>query len=210
MVDISMTDGAMSWLAMAAGAALRRRQSPRRGEVLLGGGVLCYLTYEAADGWVFLRRARAEVLEGLLRGDRPEDLIEHQFERPGGEAWEKVAEVFRSSRPGPSGRPSTTSTTAASSRSSTSTRRSSPTCSASGTWSSSSTSRASARSGRSARDPVKLATPAAEPSAAPAIGERHRRTCSAEPGSARDEIEALFESGVAAGPGGGGETEFRA
>ncbi len=58
--------------------------------------------------------------------------------------------------------------------------------------------------------PIKMSrTPAAEPSAAPAIGGDTREVLSAA-GFTAEEIEGLFESGAAAGPGVAGETEFRA
>ena len=41
MVDISMTDGALSWLAMPAGAWFADGQVPGRGASILNGGVCC-------------------------------------------------------------------------------------------------------------------------------------------------------------------------
>ena len=72
MVDVSMTDG----VARLARDGRRPQyfcdgEVPQRGERQLTGGFVCYLPYEAADGWVTLRRARAEVLARLLRGRRP-------------------------------------------------------------------------------------------------------------------------------------------
>ena len=52
MVDVSMADGALSWLAMVAGRYFCDGEVPRRGEQQLAGGLVCYLPYEAADGWV--------------------------------------------------------------------------------------------------------------------------------------------------------------
>ena len=52
MVDVSMADGALSWLAMVAGRYFCDGEVPRRGEQQLAGGLLCYFPYEAADGWV--------------------------------------------------------------------------------------------------------------------------------------------------------------
>ena len=58
--------------------------------------------------------------------------------------------------------------------------------------------------------PIKMSrTPAAEPGPAPAIGADTREVL-ASAGLSAEEIEGLFESGVAAGPGSGGEMEFRA
>ena len=81
-VDVSMTDGALSWLAMVAGALPRRRRASRSAaRELLTGGFVCYLPYECADGWVTLRRARAEVLAGVLRRVERPDLIEQRSSR---------------------------------------------------------------------------------------------------------------------------------
>ena len=61
-----MTDGSLAWLAMEAGRYFCDGDVPRRGELMLAGRLVCYLPYEAADGWVTLRRAGAEVLAGVL------------------------------------------------------------------------------------------------------------------------------------------------
>ena len=48
LVDVSMTDGALSWLAMVAGALpLPTARCRERGERQLAGGFVCYLPYEA-------------------------------------------------------------------------------------------------------------------------------------------------------------------
>jgi alpha-methylacyl-CoA racemase len=96
MVDISMADGALSWLAMVAGRYFCDGEVPRRGEPELAGGLLCYLPYEAADGWVSCGALEPKFWAAFCHGvDRP-DLVERQFEAPGSEAWREVAEVFRS------------------------------------------------------------------------------------------------------------------
>jgi len=95
-VDISMTDGSLSWLAMVAAAQLCDGQSPGRGDLPLAGRIACYLPYEAADGWVSCGALEPKFWAAFCNGvDRP-DLIEKQFEKPGTEAWREVAEVFRS------------------------------------------------------------------------------------------------------------------
>ena len=96
MVDVSMADGALSWLAMVAGRYFCDGEVPRRGEQQLAGGLLCYLPYEAADGWVSCGALEPKFWAAFCNGvDRP-DLIEKQFEAPGSDAWREVAEVFRS------------------------------------------------------------------------------------------------------------------
>jgi crotonobetainyl-CoA:carnitine CoA-transferase CaiB-like acyl-CoA transferase len=96
MVDVSMADGALSWLALVAGRYFCDGELPRRGEQQLAGGLLCYLPYEAGDGWVSCGALEPKFWAAFCNGvDRP-DLIEKQFEAPGSDAWHEVAGVFRS------------------------------------------------------------------------------------------------------------------
>jgi alpha-methylacyl-CoA racemase len=95
-VDISMTDGAMSWLAMVAGRYFCDGEVPRRGDGQLSGGILCYLPYEAADGWVSCGALEPKFWAAFCNGVGRPDLIEAQFQPPGSEGWRAVAEVFRS------------------------------------------------------------------------------------------------------------------
>lgn len=95
MVDISMADGALSWLALVAGRYFCDGEAPRRGEQQLAGGLLCYYPYEAADGWVTCGALEPKFWAAFCEGVGRPDLIEAQFEAPGSEAWTKVAEVFR-------------------------------------------------------------------------------------------------------------------
>ena len=96
MVDISMADGALSWLAMVAGRYFCDGEVPRRGEQQLAGGLVCYLPYEAGDGWVTCGALEPKFWAAFCNGVERPDLIEKQFEAPGSEAWAEVAEVFRS------------------------------------------------------------------------------------------------------------------
>ena len=96
MVDISMADGALSWLAMVAGRYFCDGEVPRRGEQMLAGGALCYLPYEVADGWITCGALEPKFWAAFCDGVGRPDLIEKQFEAPGSEAWQQVAEVFRS------------------------------------------------------------------------------------------------------------------
>jgi crotonobetainyl-CoA:carnitine CoA-transferase CaiB-like acyl-CoA transferase len=95
-VDISMTDGALSWLAMVAGAHLCDGQVPERGRGQLTGGFLCYLPYEAADGWVTCGALEPKFWRNFCEGVGREDLVEAQFQAPESDAWHEVAEIFRS------------------------------------------------------------------------------------------------------------------
>ena len=47
VVDVSMTDGSLAWLAMVAGQYLCDGEVPERGELPLAGGLICYRPYEA-------------------------------------------------------------------------------------------------------------------------------------------------------------------
>jgi alpha-methylacyl-CoA racemase len=96
VVDVSMSDGALSWLAMAAAQYLCDGRVPRRGEEQLTGGLACYYPYEAADGWVTCGALEPKFWAAFCNGVGRPDLIEKQFSRPGSDDWREVAEIFRS------------------------------------------------------------------------------------------------------------------
>src|SRR4051794_12620448 len=94
-VDVSMADGALSWLAMVAGRYFCDGEVPRRGEQQLAGGLGCYMPYEAADGWISCGALEPKFWAAVCDGvDRP-DLVEVQFEAPQSDGWRQVAAVFR-------------------------------------------------------------------------------------------------------------------
>lgn len=95
MVDISMADGALSWLALVAGRYFCDRQKPERGGGELNGGLVCYLPYEAADGWVSCGALESKFWVAFCEGVGRPDLIEAQFEAPGSPAHARIAAVFR-------------------------------------------------------------------------------------------------------------------
>jgi alpha-methylacyl-CoA racemase len=94
-VDISMTDGALSLLAMPAAQALAGTATPRRGSLVLGGGILCYRVYACADGWVSLAALEPKFWAAFCAGVGRPDLVEHQFDPPGSPAHAAVAELMR-------------------------------------------------------------------------------------------------------------------
>jgi alpha-methylacyl-CoA racemase len=96
LVDVSMTDGSLAWLAMEAARYFCDGQVWRRGELMLAGRLVCYFPYEAADGWVTCGALEPKFWEAFCRGVGREDLIEKQLERPGSEAWREIAKIFRS------------------------------------------------------------------------------------------------------------------
>jgi crotonobetainyl-CoA:carnitine CoA-transferase CaiB-like acyl-CoA transferase len=96
IVDVSMADGALSWLAMVAGAYFADGTVPSRGELPLAGSLICYRPYECSDGWVSLGALEPKFWQAWCRGVGREDLIAVQFERPGSDAHAQVKEIFAS------------------------------------------------------------------------------------------------------------------
>ncbi|HMT05510.1 MAG: CoA transferase [Solirubrobacterales bacterium] len=208
MVDISMTDGAFAWLAMAAGATLADGSGPRRGEVMLAGGIVCYLTYEAADGWISCGALEPKFWRSFCEGSGHPELIEAQFERPGTEAWEKIATVFRERT-----------------RAEWKAFNDEHDCCIEPILELDEALESDLfrergmlvefeQPGigpvRQIGSPIRMSrTPAAQASAAPAIGADTRDVLESA-GFAAEETERLFEIGAAAGPGDGGSVEFRA
>jgi alpha-methylacyl-CoA racemase len=95
MVDISMTDGSLAWLMMEAGRYFGSGEVPKRGEVMLSGGIICYRPYEAADGWVTCGALEPKFWGRFCTAVGREDLIEHQFANPGSEPHREVEEIFK-------------------------------------------------------------------------------------------------------------------
>jgi len=95
MVDVSMADGALSWLALVAGAYFADGAVPRRGELPLAGSLVCYRPYECSDGWVTLGALEPKFWQAWCRGVGRDDLIVRQFERPDSDAHAQVKEIFR-------------------------------------------------------------------------------------------------------------------
>jgi crotonobetainyl-CoA:carnitine CoA-transferase CaiB-like acyl-CoA transferase len=94
LIDISMTDGALSWLAMVAARHFAGGEVPRRGELELAGGLICYRPYACADGWVTLGALEPKFWAAWCRGVERENLVELQFSRPGSAAHAEVEAIF--------------------------------------------------------------------------------------------------------------------
>jgi alpha-methylacyl-CoA racemase len=94
LVDVSMADGALSWLAMVAATYFADGNVPHRGDLPLAGSLVCYRPYECADGWVTLGALEPKFWQGFCRGVGREDLVAAQFERPGSDADRQVREIF--------------------------------------------------------------------------------------------------------------------
>jgi alpha-methylacyl-CoA racemase len=95
LVDVSMFDGALSWLAMVAGTYFADGTIPRRGDLALAGALICYRPYECADGWVSLGALEPKFWQAWCRGVGREELVASQFERPGSDAHAQVSEIFK-------------------------------------------------------------------------------------------------------------------
>jgi alpha-methylacyl-CoA racemase len=94
LVDVSMFDGALSWLALVAGRYFADGEVPGRGELELAGRFVCYRPYACKDGWVTLGALEPKFWAAWCQGVGREDLVEKQFEGPGSEAHAEVERVF--------------------------------------------------------------------------------------------------------------------
>jgi alpha-methylacyl-CoA racemase len=95
VVDVSMADGALSWLAMVAATYFADGVVPHRGELTLAGSLVCYRAYECADGWVALGALEPKFWRAWCEGVQRTDLIPLQFEAPGSQTHAQVQEVFK-------------------------------------------------------------------------------------------------------------------
>jgi alpha-methylacyl-CoA racemase len=93
-VDVSMADGALSWLAMVAARYFAEQRVPQRGELELAGSLICYRPYACKDGWVTLGALEPKFWQAWCRGVGREDLIEKQFSPPGTDAHAEVERIF--------------------------------------------------------------------------------------------------------------------
>jgi alpha-methylacyl-CoA racemase len=95
LVDVSMFDGSLAWLAMVAAAYLAGGGAPPgRGDLDLAGRLICYRPYACNDGWVTLGALEPKFWQAWCRGVGREDLVEKQFERPGSQAHAEVERIF--------------------------------------------------------------------------------------------------------------------
>src|SRR3954447_20959052 len=95
LVDVSMTDGSLAWLAMVAAQYLCDGAVPQRGRGSLNGGIACYVPYEAADGWVTCGALEPKFWRNFCEGVGRPDLIEKQFAAPDSDDGRAIAAVFR-------------------------------------------------------------------------------------------------------------------
>jgi len=94
LVDVSMADGSLSWLGLVAARSFADGAAPRRGDLELGGALVCYRPYACADGWVTLGALEPKFWAAWCRGVGREDLVERQFDAPGSATHAEVSEIF--------------------------------------------------------------------------------------------------------------------
>jgi len=94
LVDCSMFDGSLAWLALVAADMLAGGRVPERGRTQLAGGIVCYRPYRCADGYVTLGALEPKFWAEFCRGVGREDLLDHAFDPPGSAAHQAVSEVF--------------------------------------------------------------------------------------------------------------------
>jgi len=95
LVDASMFDGSLSWLAMLAAEAFATGRAPRRGDLGLAGRYNCYRPYECADGYVTLGALEPKFWQAWCEGVGRADLVEHAFDPPDSDSHTAVAAIFR-------------------------------------------------------------------------------------------------------------------
>jgi alpha-methylacyl-CoA racemase len=94
LVDCSMFDGSLSWLALVAAELFASGRVPSRGALPLAGALVCYRPYRCADGWVTLGALEPKFWSEFCRGVEREDLLERAFDAPGSDAHRAVCEIF--------------------------------------------------------------------------------------------------------------------
>ena len=94
LVDVSMFDGSLAWLALVGAQYQADGELPRRGRLPLAGGLICYRPYACKDGWVTLGALEPKFWQAWCRGVGREELVEKQFEAPGSDAHAEVERIF--------------------------------------------------------------------------------------------------------------------
>ncbi|HVC99541.1 MAG TPA: CaiB/BaiF CoA-transferase family protein [Candidatus Dormibacteraeota bacterium] len=94
-LDVSMMDGALSWLAMPVAEALGGGERPAAGRTRLTGRYPCYRVYECADGrFLSVGALEPKFWQALVEAlDRPDLAGRHLDESPGAHA--ELETVFR-------------------------------------------------------------------------------------------------------------------
>ena len=95
-LDVSMTDGALTWLSFLAAGYFCDGNVPLRGDPDLSGGRVCYFVYETADGrWMSLGALEPKFWQEWCAGIDRDDLVGKQLEHPDSDTGRQVAEIFK-------------------------------------------------------------------------------------------------------------------
>lgn len=96
-VDVSMLDGAVSWLSIHAGAFLGTGEEPRRGAMPLSGQYACYRVYGCGDGrYLTVGALEPQFWRTLCDALGVPELIDEQFGPPQRQAEmaERLGRIF--------------------------------------------------------------------------------------------------------------------
>jgi crotonobetainyl-CoA:carnitine CoA-transferase CaiB-like acyl-CoA transferase len=80
-LDVSMTDGLVSWLSMHAGEFFATGTVPGPAAMTLNGAFPCYRLYRCADGWMALGALEPKFWRAFCGAVGREDLVSEQFSR---------------------------------------------------------------------------------------------------------------------------------
>ena len=97
-VDISMMDGAISWLGMHAAGYFIDGTPPRRGQMRLSGQVACYRIYRCADDrYVTVGALEPQFWAALCKALGVPEFIERQYAPPNEQdrMGERIEEIFQ-------------------------------------------------------------------------------------------------------------------
>ena len=95
-LDVSMTDGALTWLAMPVAEAFAGGEQPVAGRTRLTGQFPCYRVYECADGrFVSVGALEPKFWQALVEALERPDLLDRHVDTSS-EAHAEVEAVFRS------------------------------------------------------------------------------------------------------------------
>ncbi len=90
--DVSMMDGAMSWLTIHAGSYVATQSEPERERMYLSGAFPCYRIYPASDGWLTVGALEPQFWAALCKALEREDLLGDAF-AAGARRDEVIAEL---------------------------------------------------------------------------------------------------------------------
>ncbi len=92
-LDVSLLDGALSWMTPQAGAAFFSGLSVKGGKLALSGGLACYNIYETADGkYLSLGALEPTFWSDFCKVTGRNDLLPRQFDRS---IKDEVAHIFK-------------------------------------------------------------------------------------------------------------------